>query len=137
MKHIFILASLISGILICNVTAAGKSIKTGKRVEAKKQTTLINVTASNSTAVQVNVWIQNQVTGVSYSFFIPPNAPSGTVVAQVPKSDDYYRILMQAPSAVKMRFYWAESSGPTTDFYTENVPLAGCESCPSIFITYY
>ncbi|WP_345230422.1 hypothetical protein [Olivibacter ginsenosidimutans] len=134
MKHIFILASLISGILICNPGKAGSLSKTNSvNLPASQQTNLIDVKANNSTFVEVNVNIQNQVTGTYYSFVVPPNV-SNVVVGQVPKSDDYYNILMQASRPVKMRFYWAESSGLTTAFYAENVPLAGCESCPSIWI---
>jgi hypothetical protein len=94
---------------------------------------LIDVVATNSTSVAVNVHIQNQVTGVSYTFVVPPNV-SGAVVSQVPKNEDYYRINMSSPTAVKMRFYWAESNGYTTFFSTANVPLATCESCPRINI---
>jgi len=132
MKHLFILAMLISGILICQPMDAegfGKS----KFRKASARQTLIDVVATNSTSVSVNVYIQNQVTGVSYSFVVPPNV-SGAVVSQVPKSDDYYRINMSSPTAVKMRFYWAESNGYTTFFSTTNVPLAACESCPRINI---
>ncbi|MGK9117161.1 hypothetical protein [Olivibacter jilunii] len=132
MKHLFILAMLISGILICQpIDAEGFGKAKPRKVSARQ--TLIDVVATNSTSVSVNVYIQNQVTGVSYSFVVPPNV-SGAVVSQVPKSEDYYRINMWSSTAVKMRFYWAESSGPTIAFSTENVPLARCETCPTINI---
>lgn len=132
MKHLFLLVTLISGILICQPMRAAGSTEVRLRNTNTRQT-LINVVATNSTSVAVNVHIQNQVTGVSYTFVVPPNV-SGEVVSQVPQSDNYYKINMWSSTAVKMRFYWAESNGYTTAFSTENVPLATCESCPRINI---
>ncbi|MEH6304838.1 hypothetical protein RYH73_04235 [Olivibacter sp. CPCC 100613] len=98
-----------------------------------KQEDLVSIVGNNSTSIDVNVFLRNAVTGQSYSFVVPAHS-SGVVLGELPKSNDYYSINMWSSSAVRMRFYWADSLAPTTNFVAEEVPVASCDSCPTIYI---
>jgi len=122
-------------LFICLVffTLTCPAVRANNINKISKQEDLVSIIGNNSTSVNVNVFLRNTVTGQSYSFVVPANS-SGVVLGQLSKSNDYYSINMWSSSAVRMRFYWADSLSPTTGFIAEDVPVASCDSCPTIYI---
>ncbi|MFC6103734.1 hypothetical protein [Olivibacter domesticus] len=127
MKNFNLFICLVFFILTCP-TANANNI--GK---ISKQEDLVSIRGNNSTSVNVNVFLRNAVTGQSYSFVVPANS-SNVVLGELPKSNDYYDINMWSSTAVRMRFYWADSITATTGLIAEDVPVASCDSCPTIYI---
>lgn len=99
---------------------------------ARRQT-LVSVRATNSTKDQVYVSLTNNTSGGHYSFTIPANTASGTVIGQIPASDDSYTVsLTSAGGAHDMWAYW-EHRSHVTGFSVSGMAFA-CESCAVINI---
>lgn len=135
MKKIILLLTAIIGITIVNsgFTTIPKHKLATKKVNKKAKFSTVNLTATNSTSDGVYVTLQNNTSGGSYSFFIPPNTPNGTVLGQIPESGDVYTVgLTSTGGAHNMWVYWEHKSN-VTGLSVSGMAI-GCQACAKIQI---
>lgn len=131
MKKIILILTAMIGFVILNSGFTPGSHTKHKTTKAKFAT--INVTASNSTSDGVYVRLENNTSGGVYSFFIPPNSPSGTVIGQIPENGDVYTVtLTSTGGAHDMWVYW-EHQTHVTGLSVSGMSI-GCSSCARITI---
>ncbi|WP_443946167.1 hypothetical protein ACJVDH_03385 [Pedobacter sp. AW1-32] len=129
-KVILILTALIGSVILnSGFTSVHNNTSTAKFSKFAN----VNVTASNSTSDGVYVVLTNTTSGGSYSFFVPPNTASGTVIGQIPENNDIYSAqLTSTGRAHDMWIYW-EHRTQVSSFTVTGMAL-GCNSCARIDI---
>ncbi|WP_316845369.1 hypothetical protein [Pedobacter psychrodurus] len=131
MKRIILILTAMIGCIILN--SSFTAISHAKYKAAITKFTNINVTATNSTSDGVYVRLENNTSGGVYSFFVPPNSPTGTVIGQVPESGDVYTVkLTSTGGAHDMWVYW-EHQSHVTGLSVSGMSI-GCSSCARINI---
>ncbi|PST84619.1 hypothetical protein C7T94_00325 [Pedobacter yulinensis] len=104
-----------------------------KQPAGYKSLATVNLTASNSTSDGIYAVIQNNTSGGSTTYYIPPHTPAGTVLGQLPANGDLYTVsLTSAGGAHDMWVYW-EHQSHVTGLRVSGMAL-GCESCARITI---
>ncbi|MBO9673993.1 MAG: hypothetical protein J7577_11155 [Sphingobacteriaceae bacterium] len=131
MKKVILILTAMIGSIILN--SGFTIISSAKHKTARAKFATVNVTATNSTTDGVYVRLENNTSGGVYSFFIPPNSPSGTVIGQIPENGDVYTVkLTSTGGAHDMWVYWEHQSHVTG--LTVSGMSIGCSSCARINI---
>jgi len=131
MKRVILILTAMIGFVILN--SSFTAISSAKHKIIKTKFANIDVTATNSTSDGVYVRLENNTSGGVYSFFIPPNSPSGTVIGQIPENGDIYTVkLTSTGGAHDMWVYW-EHQSHVTGLSVSGMAI-GCSSCARINI---
>jgi len=131
MKRIILILTAMIGLVI--LQSSFTTIPKAKHKTIKAQFATVNVTATNSTSDGVYVQLENTTSGGSYSFFIPPNSPNGTIIGQIPENGDIYTVkLTSTGGAHDMWVYW-EHRTHVTGLSVSGMAI-GCSSCARINI---
>ncbi|MDQ0970002.1 hypothetical protein QFZ20_005405 [Flavobacterium sp. W4I14] len=131
MKRIILILTAMIGFVTLN--SGFTTVPGAKHKTIKSQFAIVNVTATNSTSDGVYVTLENNTSGGVYSFFIPPNSPSGTVIGQIPENGDIYTVKLTSPGgAHDMWVYW-EHQSHVTGLSVSGMAI-GCSSCARINI---
>ena len=131
MKRIILILTAMIGFVTLN--SGFTTVPGAKHKTIKSQFAIVNVTATNSTSDGVYVTLENNTSGGVYSFFIPPNSPSGTVIGQIPENGDIYTVkLTSTGGAHDMWVYW-EHQSHVTGLSVSGMAI-GCSSCARINI---
>ncbi|WP_129718163.1 hypothetical protein [Pedobacter sp. SYP-B3415] len=125
--------SLFSVIALLAVAFIHSGFISAKPTVSSKNLATVNLTASNSTSDGVYAVIQNNASGGSTTYYIPPHTPAGTVLGQLPANGDLYTVsLSSTGGAHDMWVYW-EHQSHVTGLSVTGMAL-GCESCARITI---
>jgi len=131
MKKVILVLTALIGITLLN--SSFTPISANKPIVKKVKFATVNLTATNSTSDGVYVTLQNNTSGGAYSFFIPPNTPSGTVLGQIPENGDVYTVgLTSTGGAHNMWVYWEHQSN-VTGLSVSGMSI-GCQACAKIQI---
>ena len=131
MKRIILILTAMIGLVI--LQSSFTTIPKAKHKTIKAKFATVNVTATNSTSDGVYVQLENTTSGGSYSFFIPPNSPNGTIIGQIPENGDIYTVkLTSTGGAHDMWVYW-EHRTHVTGLSVSGMAI-GCSSCARINI---
>mgnify|MGYP006951073732 CR=1 FL=1 len=131
MKRIILILTAMIGFVTLN--SGFTTVPDAKHKTVKSKFATVNVTATNSTSDGVYVRLENNTSGGVYSFFIPPNSPSGTVIGQIPENGDSYTVkLTSTGGAHDMWVYW-EHQSHVTGLSVSGMSI-GCSSCARINI---
>lgn len=111
--------------------AKTSKLKPAKKI--KKVQSTIPLMASNSTVDGVYVVLQNNTSGGSTTYYLPPNTPNPIVLGQLVASSDVYTVrLTSTGGAHDMWVYW-EHRSHVTGLSVSGMSIA-CSSCARITI---